>query len=62
MINRISGIIMAAGAAAVFIGLPLYANMRDAKGMQSQAPVCHASETLSECLPPLPPVPAEALS
>lgn len=62
MINRISGIIMAAGAAAVFIGLPLYANMRDAKGLKSQAPICHPSETLSECLAPLPSVTPEALS
>jgi len=61
MIDRISGIIMVAGAAAVFIGLPLFANMRDTKGLQSQAPLCHASETLSECLPPLPAVPVAEL-
>jgi len=56
MINRLSGAIMIAGAAAILIGLPLYANMRDAKGMKSTAPICLPTEALSECLAPLPPV------
>lgn len=60
--NRISGAIMIAGAAAILIGLPLFACIRDSKALRSQAPVCHASETLSECLAPLPPVPGEELS
>jgi len=56
MINRISGAIMIVGAAAILIGLPLYATIRDAKALQSAAPICHSSETLSDCLAPLPPV------
>jgi hypothetical protein len=62
MINRLSGAIMIAGAAAIMIGLPLFACIRDAKALRSQAPICHASETLSECLPPLPPVPETELA
>jgi hypothetical protein len=57
MINRISGAIMIAGAAAILIGLPLFATIRDSKALRSSAPICHSSETLSECLAPLPPVP-----
>ena len=56
MINRISGAIMIVGAAAILIGLPLYATIRDARALQSAAPICHSSETLSDCLAPLPPV------
>jgi hypothetical protein len=62
MINRLSGAALILLAAAATIGLPLYATIRDAKALRSQAPVCHASETLSECLPPLPPVPETELA
>ena len=62
MINRLSGAIMIAGAAAIIIGLPLFACIRDSKALRSQAPICHPSETLSECLPPLPPVPETELA
>ena len=54
--DRISGVIMIAGAAAILIGLPLFACIRDSKALRSQAPICHPSE----CLPPLPPVQAVA--
>ena len=47
---------MIAGAAAILIGLPLFATIRDSKALRSAAPICHSSETLSECLAPLPPV------
>ena len=47
---------MIVGAAAILIGLPLYATIRDAKALQSAAPICHSSETLSDCLAPLPPL------
>ena len=62
MINRLSGAALILLAAAVTIGLPLYATIRDAKALRPQAPVCHASETLTECLPPPPPVPETELA
>lgn len=56
-LNRLSGAFLMALAAAVTLGLPLYATIRDAKALRSHAPICHPSETLSECLEPLPPLP-----
>ena len=60
MINRISGAIMILGAVGVLIGLPIFANIRDSKALQSSAPICLLGETFEECLEPLPPLPEEA--
>ena len=54
--DRLSAAALIAMAAAATIGLPLYATIRDAKALQSAAPICHSSEALSDCLAPLPPV------
>jgi hypothetical protein len=54
--DRLSAAILAAAALGIVVGLPLFACLRDAKSLQSVAPVCHSSERLSECLEPLPPV------
>lgn len=56
MINRISGAIMILGAVGVLIGLPIFANIRDSKALQSVAPICAPDETFEECLEPLPPI------
>ena len=54
--DRLSAAIMGVAALGIFIGLPLFASIRDAKGLTSSAPVCHSTERLSDCLPPLPPL------
>ncbi len=56
MINRISVALLTTAALGITVGLPLFACFRDAKALQSIAPVCHFSESLEECLEPLPPV------
>jgi hypothetical protein len=56
MINRISAVLLTTAALAVVVGLPLFACLRDSKALQSTAQLCHFTESLEECLEPLPPV------
>lgn len=56
MANRISAVFFTTAALAIVVGLPLFACLRDAKALKSTAPVCHFSESLEECLEPLPSV------
>ena len=59
-LDRISGAILFTSILGVLIGLPIFANVRDSKALQSTAPICHPCETFEECLEPLPPLPEEA--
>lgn len=55
-LNRISGAILITSAIGVLIGLPIFANIRDSKALQSTAPICLPGEAFEECLEPLPPI------
>lgn len=59
-LNRISGAVMILGAVGVLIGLPIFAGIRDSKGLQSSAPICLHDEAFEECLASLPSLPEEA--
>jgi hypothetical protein len=54
--ERLSAAILAAAALGIVAGLPLFASLRDAKALQSTAPMCHPTERLSDCLDQLPTV------
>ena len=55
-LDRICGAILITSAIGVLIGLPIFANIRDSKGLKSAAPICASHETFEECLEPLPPI------
>lgn len=55
--DRISAIIMIAVGVAVPVGLLVFSCYRDHKALNQQTSyqqLCHSSETLEECLGPLP--------
>ena len=53
-LDRICGAILITSALGVLIGLPIFANIRDSKGLKSTAPICALGEAFEECLAPLP--------
>lgn len=59
-LNRISGAILFTSILGVLIGLPIFANIRDSKGLKSSAPICLPGEAFVDCLESLPPLPEEA--